>query len=238
MESTTILIGVQARTNSERLPNKMMKKILGMPVIDHTINAALTSSKYMNKYSHKTGVSTQVWALVPEGDPLEAYLSKRNDIAVYAGHPTDLVERFNDVVQKVNPDYIVRLTGDCPLLLPFLVTKSINTAIHNKYDFTDNANPKYRTFFDGTDVEVMSRKAFDWLNENAKEREHVCSNLRNESPEWVRKGAVYSHIDLSSFKFSIDTKKDFELVNNLMKSLKHKKVNWEEEHGKYTSHMF
>ena len=238
MENITVLIGIQARTNSTRLPNKAMKKIMGIPTVDHVVNAALKSSQYMNRFSERTGIRSLVWALIPEGDPLKEYLEGRPGLYVHSGDPDDLVERYSFLVEEFNPDYIVRLTADCPLLPPFLITKCINTAVKNKYDFLDTAHPEYRCFFDGADVEVMSSKAFEWVYKNATDREHVCNILRSDPPEWMNMGAIFSYLDLSAFKLSIDTQKDFDLVKNQIVSVQNKKRKWEEKHGKSSAHSF
>jgi len=207
-------------------------------MVDHTINAALKSAQYINRFSNRTGVNVQVWVLVPEGDPLKEYLDGRNNITIHSGPEEDLITRFSGAVKKTEADYVVRLTADCPLLPPFLITKCVNTSVQNKYDFLDTANPQYRCFFDGGDVEVMSRKMFDWLDLNATEREHVCNDIRKAPPEWAKLGHVFSYLDLSSFKLSIDTEKDFDLVSNQIKSVQNKKRKWEEEFGKYSAHLF
>jgi spore coat polysaccharide biosynthesis protein SpsF len=218
-----------------------MKKIQGVTITDHVVNAALKSSRYVNRFSNRTGVKTEVAVLIPEGDPLQEYLEGRQHISVFAGHPTDLITRFSSFLKGKDYSYVVRLTADCPLLPPFLVTKCVNTAIQNNYDFLDTANPEFRCFFDGADVEVMSRRAFEWLEEyteEAEEREHVCLALRKNAPEDFKLGAVFSYLDLSAFKLSVDTIKDFELVSNQYKSIQNKKRKWEDRYGKNTAHMF
>jgi spore coat polysaccharide biosynthesis protein SpsF (cytidylyltransferase family) len=215
-----------------------MKKILGLPMVDHTINAALKSVQYINRFTNRSGVRAEVYMLIPEGDPLKEHLEGKPNIVVHEGPEMDLVTRFNGAVEKTNADYIVRITADCPLLPPFLVTKCINTAIKNEYDFLDTANPSHRCFFDGGDVEVMSRKMFNWLNENATEREHVCNDIRTKCPDWAKLGHIFSYLDLSAFKLSVDTQEDFDLVANQMKSVQNKKRRWEETHGRYSAHLF
>ena len=237
-KATKVIIGIQCRTGSTRLPNKAMKKIFGLPMIDIVIGNALTSSKYINGFEKKTGVSAQVWVLIPKGDPLKKYLEKKRYVKVFEGHPTDLVRRYSDLQKEVNADYIVRVTGDCPLLQGYLITKCINTSVRNEYDFLDNASKEYRCFFDGADVEVLSKKALKWLDDNAEEREHVCHDLRSNYDEELRYGHVFLHLDLSFFKLSVDNQKDLELVTNQYKSVVNKKRLWEEKHGKGTAHMF
>lgn len=239
-KATKVLIGIQARTNSTRLPNKAMLKIQGTPIIDHVINAGKRADRYVNRFEKRTGTKSMLWVLIPKGDPLKDYIEKNrpHDVSVHEGDPEDLVDRYNTLAKELDVDYVVRVTADCPLLPPFLVFKSLNTAIKNEYDFLDNTNADYRTFFDGADVEVMSRRTLDWLHNNAEEREHVCSDLRTNHPNWMKRGHVFSYLDLSAIKLSVDTQKDFDLVTNQYKSVQIKKRKWEDKYGKGTAHMF
>lgn len=236
-----VLIAIQARTTSTRLPNKVMKRILGVTLIDNVINSCLKSSLYINRFSSKTGTNTEVVVLVPKDDPLKEYLSVRKDIKIIEGSEHDLISRYNDAMKLYDPDFICRITSDCFLIPPFLITKTINTAIKNDYDFTSTAYQDYRTFFDGADVEVCSRKLFSWLNENAKEefnREHVFSYLQKNKPDWAKFGAVFSYLDLSALKLSIDTEEDLKLVTKQYTSIENKKRKFEETYGKGSAHMF
>lgn len=194
----------------------------------------------MNRYTPKTGVSVDLKFLVPEGDTLAEYIRNVMKTDCFEGDENDLISRYHNCVKDsgVDYDYVVRLTADCPLLPSYLISKCINTAIKNEYDFLDTANPKYRSFFDGADVEVLSGKALGWLEENSKEREHVCNALRENGPASFKYGHIFSYLDLSRFKLSVDTQKDFDLVQNQYRSLEDKKRKWEENYGKQTAHMF
>lgn len=236
-----ILIGIQARTNSTRLPNKVLRRISGITIIDNVINSCHKSSLYLNRFSAKTNVKAELCVVIPKDDPIKNHLKNRKEISVYEGDETDLISRYKVAMDATNADYLVRITSDCFLLPPFLITKTVNTAIKNNYNFVTNAHPKYRTFFDGADVEMCDKQTFYWLDEVAKEkryREHVFSYICEKMPTSLSIGHIFNYLDLSALKLSIDTEKDLELVTKQYTSIEEKKLNWEVVHGKHTCHMF
>lgn len=157
-----------------------------------------------------------------------------------SGPEQDVLTRYEKMVLKQKPDYIVRLTGDCPLLPPPVIVKAINIAVKNDCDFVTNAFPKYRTFFDGADCEVMSRDAFNWLNENAvlEDREHVTSLLYKEQPDWCKMAHLFSNMDLTHTKLSIDTPEDLVKARYAYDSVETKIKDWTNKYGRKTLHRF
>ncbi len=229
-----VLLAIQARSASTRLPNKVMLPLGGKPIIDHVINACKKSLKYMNNYSQKSKINVNMCIVIPEGDKLIHYL--RDPIVV--GPEEDLITRYKNAMEKYTPDYLVRITGDCPMIPSYLITKAINCAVKGEYDFLSNAHPNLRTFADGHDVEVCNKKLFSWLDKTSQEREHVFQILyENVYPEW-RIGHIFSYIDLSSVKLSVDTEKDYKLVKKQFDSRFDKISKWKRMYGENTANNF
>ena len=65
---TNFLIGIQARTTSERLPGKVLSEIGGVPMIQHVIRACESSARYINNFTSSTRTIVRVAVLVPTGD--------------------------------------------------------------------------------------------------------------------------------------------------------------------------
>lgn len=231
-----VLIGIQARSKSVRLPNKAMKIIRGSTIIDHVIWRCRSAQNYINRYSERRQIYSNLAVLIPVGDPLKEHLKGRVDII--EGPEEDVIARYKVAIDNYKPDYLVRITADCPLMLPWLIGKTINVLIYNDYDFVTNAHPQLRTFADGHDVEACNIKLFNWLNEFSSEREHVFKILYdNVYPEW-KIGHVFNHTDMSSVKLSVDTEKDYELVRKQMESMVDKKRKWESLYGEGTAYKF
>lgn len=236
---TNVLIGIQARSTSKRFPRKVFETIGGKPMIQHVIDACDRSAKYMNNHSLKTGTHVYVALLVPKGDELAQ--SRRFGRLAFEGPEDDVLTRYQMAAKRYKADYIVRVTGDCPLIPPYLITKHIKTAVVNGYDYVSNVDESHRTSADGTDCEVISDKLLDYVHANTrneKDREHVTTFIRRECPDWAKVGHVVGHLNLSALKLSVDTQEDLERVRTQYDILNRAIETAEAKSGKFSVHRF
>lgn len=218
-QSINVLIGIQARSGSQRLPRKVHELIGGKPMIKHVIDAARSSASYLNRYKTSMDRHVKVALLIPEGDDVGRY---SKDVLVIPGSESDVLARYATAMQKTASDYIVRITGDCPLLPPYLITKHITCAIANEYDYISNVDEGLRTSIDGNDCEVISKRLMLHLYHHAlgEDREHVTTLVRRDPPVWCKMGFVIGHLNLSHMKLSVDTMEDLERVRATYDSVK------------------
>ncbi|MES3012642.1 MAG: acylneuraminate cytidylyltransferase [Pseudomonadota bacterium] len=206
------MIGIQARSGSTRLPRKAFELISGKRLLDRVIDACKSGAQNIKKNS-RGDVAPRVVVLTPEGDPIvEAF---RHRCEIFEGPELDVLARYAGAAQAMEPDLIVRVTGDCPLLPPFVISKMVTLAVANGYDYVSNVDEAYRTALDGADCEVISTKLLDWLDAKAEapaDREHVTTLARAAPPEWARLGFVAHAFDHSHEKLSVDTPTDLEHV--------------------------
>lgn len=212
--SIKIIIAIQARSTSTRLPGKVFELIDGKEILQHVLDSAEESCLYINKFSDKNRTTVKTCLVIPEGDPIgEKYKHKT---LIFEGSENDVLSRFMVMVNKLNPDYIVRITSDCPLLPSYLISKHMNIAVKGRYDYVSNVDENLRTCVDGHDVEVISLRAMEWLDKNAikKEyREHVTQFIRvGRLPQNFRVAHVIGHLYQPEIKLSVDTKEDLERV--------------------------
>lgn len=163
--------------------------------------------------------------LTPKGDKINA---KRFDVPVYEGPEHDVLTRYYEAMEEFDADYVVRITSDCPHLPSDLITKHIFTAVNHQLDYMTNTYPKARTYPDGFDVEVVSARLLDWLNETAdhiKYREHVTNLLHEHTPDWCKRGTCLSYVDNEHLKLSIDTKEDYDF-SGMYIEYGQKKMDW------------
>src|SRR4051812_29326035 len=104
------IIGVlQARFSSTRLPGKVLKPILGVPMLIHQIDRLKLSEK----------LSSLVLATSTDSsDDAIADLCFKHTIKCFRGSLDDVLDRvYQAALQEgaTSDDRIVRLTGDCPL---------------------------------------------------------------------------------------------------------------------------
>lgn len=207
-----VLIGIQARSGSTRLPRKCFELISGKMLLDRVIDACKKGAVNLRQTS-RGEVQARVVVLTPEGDPILREFRGRCD--VFEGPELDVLTRYHMASNVFEPDYIVRVTGDCPLLPPFVVSKLATLARVNAYDYVSNVDESFRTAVDGADCEVMSVRMLDWLDlhaSTAPDREHVTTLARSAPPDWAKIGFVAHHFDNSDQKLSVDTAEDLRRV--------------------------
>jgi len=209
-----VLIGVQARSTSKRLPGKSLEIIEQKTMVEHVLAACHSSAYHINKNVFKNAINCKIALLVPFGDRLATSFV---DEYVVEESEDDVLARYVKAARDFQSNFIVRITGDCPLSSPALITKHIMCAVKNDLDYCSNVFDGCRTFIDGLDVEVISRKLLTWLSLNASEpsdREHVTTYFRKAPPSWARVGSIIGHIDLSDIKLSVDTEDELKKVRD------------------------
>ena len=150
---------VQARTGSTRLPNKVMLPLTGKPLLLRMYERIAASKLAGTIVIATTAEST---------DDKLVKLCEENNINYFRGSSMDLLDRHYKAALKYNPDAVIKIPSDCPLIDPNVIDKVIKYYINNrnKYDFVSNLHPA--TYPDGNDVEIMSFDSLKtaWANAN------------------------------------------------------------------------
>jgi spore coat polysaccharide biosynthesis protein SpsF len=203
-----IVVIVQARTGSTRLPGKILKKMLDKPILSLQMERMLAA-----KLPTKVVVAT---THLKEDDPIEQ-LCISNDYDLFRGHPNDLLDRHYQAAKHFEADVAVKIPSDCPLIDPNVIDKVIQFYLdyQDTYDFVSNLHPP--TYPDGNDVEVIPikvlKKAWKHAEKNF-ELEHTTPYIWDR-PKKFRIGNVRweSGLDYSmSHRFTIDYQEDFEFI--------------------------
>lgn len=236
---TRVCIGIQARTNSSRFPGKIHEYIGEKTMLEHVVDRCSSAAHYINRHSRNFKEMVLVSILVPYGDI--AGKSCKGKAVIIEGPEEDVLTRYVNMAETLKADYIVRVTSDCPLIPTPLIQRHIKVGVVNGYDYCSNVDEKFRTSIDGFDVEFFSKRALQWLNENAKEkqeREHVTLKLRREPPDWASVGTIMNYMDDSHIKYSVDTQDDLEKVRAKYASQQRKYSQAIDDLGKSHVHLF
>lgn len=218
--SIEVALCIQARSTSTRFPKKIFELIGNKRILDHVIAQAESVAGHLSR-KYTTNVHATIAILHPEGDDEIVNAFKTAPAVFIAGSEQDVLSRFVKAQAFLKADYIVRLTSDCPMLLDFMISKCIFTAIFNQYDYVSNVEEKCRMTADGFDVEVISAKGLAWANANSQtefDREHVTTKIREKRPSELKQAFVSSKIDTSDMKLSVDTPEDLERVRQFYHS--------------------
>jgi spore coat polysaccharide biosynthesis protein SpsF len=209
---------IEARMNSKRLPNKVMLKINKKPVIEHLVDR-LRFVPSINEILVATTTNQK-------DDDLCNFLKKKK-IKYYRGEEHNVLDRVTKAAEKYKIKNIVQITGDCPLIDPFIVSQVINIYNNNNFDFVSNGN--IRTYPDGMDVSVFSKKKLIIANNLAKKkyyREHVTLFFRKKKNLFTQCN-VMAPINLHYPKLglTLDELNDFKLIDKIITNFsKSKKI--------------
>lgn len=211
------IVFIQARMESSRFPNKVLKKINNKTLLEIQIDRVFLC-KFINDIVILTTGS-------PVDEPIVDFCKSKN-IKYFRGSERDVLDRFYRAACDINSDIIVRLTSDCPLIDPDIVDKVVAKFMELKnFDFVANTVPPPATFPDGMDVEVFPFKVLEraWKEaEKPSDREHVTFYIW-KNPKIFKIYRVNTESDFSSYRFTIDYKEDFDLVKAVLKILKKRK---------------
>ncbi len=233
------VIIIQARSTSTRFPGKCWELIGDKPMINHVIDACIGAEEYNNKYAHTHGSFVRTYLAVPKGDPLADELE--SEIDVYEGDLNDVLSRYVAVAKKSDADYIVRVTGDCPLIPEHIISKHMKIAAKTSCDYVSNVDPRFRTSIDGYDCEVISRRLLEHVGKyatSAYDKEHVTTYIRDPGVSWAKVRVVQGHVDFSDIKLSVDTPEDLEFVRKIYRQVEEKKLAARKEYGKDAINSF
>ncbi|MBI5678091.1 MAG: glycosyltransferase family protein [Planctomycetes bacterium] len=205
-----VLAILQARVSSTRLPGKVLKPILGQPMILRQIERI----KRAKKIDHLL-VATSI----DQTDDKLAGLCAENGIPCFRGNLEDVLDRFYEAAKPYNPDHVVRLTGDCPLADPQLVDQVIRFHLDGGFDYTSNTIEP--TYPDGLDIEVLRFSCLDYAWREAllpSQREHVTPFIYQQHGRF-KIGCYKNEIDLSRLRWTVDEPLDFELITKIYEAI-------------------
>ena len=117
-----IIIGLQARTNSKRLPGKVLKKINDKPLLSFVIDRL-----------KKTKLSNEIFVLTSKqkSDDVIEYYCKKNNIKFFRGSLDNVLSRFVLFGKAYNAFGVVRICADRPFIDPEFIDDAIIYYLNN-----------------------------------------------------------------------------------------------------------
>jgi spore coat polysaccharide biosynthesis protein SpsF len=187
-----------------------MRKIKGRPMIDWVVGRAGRIPEL-----DETVVATSV---LEQERPLVEHLQAQN-VTVARGPEEDVLARFVHAAEAEDADAVVRLTADCPLLMPEVSGKVVQAFKRQECDYASNTIE--RTYPRGLDTEVISTEALQKADRKATssaDREHVTRHVRKR-PEQFRLCPVTGEVDRSDLRWTVDEEADLKLVRRIYEAL-------------------
>ena len=146
---------VQARMASTRLPGKVLKPVLGKPLLTYQVER-------LRRVEHADAVVLAT--TTNDVDQVLVDFAQAHELAWYRGSEDDVLSRYHGAAEEAGADVVIRVTSDCPLIDPAVIDRShcslyaIPTRLRLRLQYHVR-----RTYPRGMDCEVFSRKALDTL---------------------------------------------------------------------------
>lgn len=220
---TDVAAVIQARTGSSRLPGKVMYPLNGRPALEHVVNRVISTNSVTD-----TVVAT---SSEPQDDVIEHY-APRFGAEMIRGSESDVLSRFNRAVDQYNPNIVVRVTGDCPLVSPRFIDACVDRIRTADVDYV--CAGLERTFPRGLTCEAFTTESFLCVVEDSTEprhREHVTPYYREhperfelsnlESSEIFDEERFQNRIDL---RLTLDEPADYQLLETVYREIEYEGI--------------
>lgn len=202
---------IQARMSSTRLPGKVVKPLAGKPMIWHIYQRALQC-----RLVDKVVVAT---SNERSDDPLVA-ICKRYSLNYYRGSLDNVLSRYLEILNQDAYPFVVRITGDCPLICSSFIDQQILAL--QKYDGDVTWSSRACSSLEGQGVH-SSRSLF-YINEKTSDPEdfeHVGSKYLAENPNEFKivKIDIPEDLCVNKYRLTVDEENDYRLIKTLYDNL-------------------
>ena len=203
---------VQARMTSSRLPGKVVRPILGRPMLALLIERLRRAQQIDDVIVATTSNAT---------DDVVEELCREVGAGCFRGSEEDVLDRVLRTARAHRVELIVEITGDCPLIDPEIVDRLVGMYLEGGADYV--ANVLKRTFPRGLDTQVFPTSVLEEvarLTDDPVDHEHVSIYIY-EHPERFRlrnleSGLPERYWDL---RLTVDTLEDFALITAIYEAL-------------------
>ena len=203
---------IQARMGSSRLPGKVLMQIGDKPMLFHVVMRA--------RKAQSVGRVVVATTSDPSDEPV-VELCRDHGFPFFRGDPLDVLDRYYQAACLFQAKTIVRITGDCPLMDPREIDRTVEAFQAAGVDFAANRLPPpwKRTTPIGMDIEVVTFDALSraWREAEAIfEREHVMPYLYDQEGRFEIL-LVDHDPDIGHLRLTVDTVEDLKLVREIFK---------------------
>ena len=199
------LVMIQARCGSSRLPNKVLKDIAGKTDLQWVIER-VRRSRLIDEVMVVTSIDKNNLPLIR--------LCTELGVRVFVGSENDVLDRYYQAARLLQPEYVVRITADCPLF----DWRYLDMAIEQLEDGTDYMAELTESFPDGLDIEIIRYPALKRMWKEAglsSESEHVTMYIKNHPEQFAIQNLECPIAGIGAKRWTLDQDEDYELICNI-----------------------
>ncbi|MCM1232787.1 MAG: glycosyltransferase family protein [Ruminococcus flavefaciens] len=193
---------IQARCGSTRLPNKVLKDLCGKPALQRMIER-VQRSELVDEVMVVTSIEKNNLPILG--------LCADLGVRVGVGSEDDVLDRFYQTAKLLKPEYVIRLTADCPCFDAGL----LDLAVREMRPAADYMGMMSESFADGLDLEIMKFSALEkaWREaDQLFEREHVTQYMIRHPEIFILQDFESPTGFFGNYRWTVDEPEDFEVV--------------------------
>lgn len=201
------LVLIQARCGSTRFPNKVLADLSGKTDLQWVIER-VKKSKLIDEVMVITSIEKNNLPLIQ--------LCTQLDVRVFVGSEEDVLDRYYQAAKLLQPEYVIRITADCPLF----DWRYLDMAIEQMENDSDYLAEMTETFPDGLDIEIVKFQALQESWKEARlqsEREHVTMFIKNHPERYKIQDYVCPIADIGDKRWTLDEDRDYEMISAVYK---------------------
>lgn len=207
-----IIVIIQARMGSTRLPGKVLMPLAKSNVLDYVVSRCK-----MIKGVANVVVATST---LSEDDKIEQWC-QQNNTDCFRGSEENVLERYYECATFYQPDYVIRATSDCPFVDYKLAEATIEAMYSQPCDIVINKQQEQLTR--GLTIELISYGALKKIYEQATELRHLehVTYYAYEYPEQFK----YTFMQIpalllnSKLRITVDTAEDYSVCTALAEQI-------------------
>ncbi|OCS89629.1 cytidylyltransferase domain-containing protein [Caryophanon latum] len=197
---------IQARVGSSRLPAKVLKRLGDADVLSYDIARCRAIQ----------GVDEVIIATsdLPQDDAIAKWCEEHH-VACFRGSEEDVLDRYVQCAKQYEPDYVMRVTSDCPFVDYEMASEIVELMAHERKDIVLLQGELPR----GLAVELIAYDALLKIHEVGKEprhREHVTYYAYEYSEQFEAvRYTVPSNRQAPELRITLDTEEDYDMLSKV-----------------------
>lgn len=197
------IIIIQARMGSSRLPGKVLLPLGNTVVLDYVVSRC----KQID-FAAEVIVATSTL----EQDDIIAKWCTEHQVACFRGSEDDVLSRYVECARQYEPDYVIRVTADCPFVDYHLANNIVHAMKASPADIVVVKGDLPR----GLVVEMLSYSALEYIHQfghESRHREHVTYYAYEYPEQFKRTEYIVPDEELNQpqLRITLDTLEDYQL---------------------------
>ena len=222
-----IIATIEARMTSSRLPGKVLRPLAGKPMLQWLIER-IRPARQIDEIVIATSRD--------ESDDSIELFAARMGVSCFRGSLNDVLGRVTRCAESYHADLVVKLSGDNPLCHYKLIDAMVSNFTEFKCDFLGTTFMRFSPTWDvpvtfplGFGVAIIPVKILqetERLAEAPDDRESVVKYIIDRPYKYklgdFQAEEEFSALNRPELRLTVDTRKDFELMEYIFSSLSSK----------------